>query len=287
MIYNVNKLIYNAIYRGAIMIIRSAASNSVGYNNFSVHFPNGRGHYLYVLFRSKTMLYVDGEYILVQAGTGVFYDKNQFQSYYGCGEAEFNHDYVFFDLSNDIEKIVFSNIPLGKPIFHVNSAYITSIISLIEQEKYLPSHNAQDILSSLGLAFLYKAGEEINDLSVENNSRYSQYAVFYRLRDDIYKKPAFDWSIEYAANKLFLSRFYFQSLYKQFFKTTFQKDLICARISLAKKLLLYGNNKIYEIAQMCGYKNVEHFTRQFRKQVGVTPREFKKELIIQKSSAIK
>ncbi len=261
------------------MIIRSAASSSVGYKNFSVHFPKGRGHYLYVLFRSKTMLYVDGEYIPVQAGTGIFYDKNQFQSYYGCDETEFNHDYVFFDLDNEIEKNVFSNIPLGKPMFHVNSTYITNIISLIEQEKYLPSQNAKDILSSLGLAFLYKASEEIDDLSDNDSRRYNQYAAFYRLRDDIYKKPALNWSIEYAANKLFLSRFYFQSLYKQFFKTTFQKDLICARISRAKKLLLYSNNKIYEIAEMCGYKNVEHFTRQFRKQVGVTPKEFKNKYI--------
>ena len=279
MIYNVNKLIYNAIYGSAIMIIRSAASGTIEHENFSVHFPKGRGHYLYVLFHSKTMLYVDGEYIKVQAGTGIFYDKHQPQSYYGCGETEFNHDYVFFDLNNEIEKNVFSNIPLGKPMFHINAAYITNIISLIEQEKYLPSHNAEGILSSLGLAFLYKASEEIDNLPVEDNRRYNQYEVFYHLRDDIYKKPAFDWSIEYAANKLFLSRFYFQSLYKQFFKTTFQNDLICARISLAKKLLLYSNNKIYEIAEMCGYKNVEHFTRQFKKQVGVTPREFKNKYI--------
>lgn len=260
------------------MIIISTASGSAGPKDFSVHFPKGRGYYLYVLFRSETMLYVDGEYIPVQAGTGIFYDKNQFQSYYGCGETEFNHDYVFFDLNNEIEEKVFSNIPLGKPIFHVDSAYISNIILLIEQEKYLPSHNAEDILSSLGLAFLYKAGEEINDLSACNNKRHNQYEVFYRLRNDIYKDPDFNWSIEYATRKLFLSRFYFQSLYKQFFKTTFQNDLICARISSAKKLLLYSDNKIYEIAEMCGYKNVEHFTRQFRKQVGVTPREFKNQM---------
>ena len=257
------------------MRVISAASGSVERKDFSVHFPNGRRYYLYVHFRSKTMLYVDGKYIPVQAGTGIFYDRNQFQSYYGCDEAEFNHDYVFFDLNNEIEKNLFSNIPLGKPMLHVNSAYITNIISLIEQEKYIPSQNAEDILSALGLAFLYKAAAEINALSSEYSRRYNQYTAFYRLRDDIYKNPAFDWSIEYAAGKLFLSKFYFQNLYKQFFKTTFQKDLICARIGSAKKLLLYSNNKIYEIAEMCGYKNIEHFTRQFKKEVGVTPKEFK------------
>lgn len=261
------------------MRIVSAASGSVGDKNFSVHFPKGRGYYLYILFRSKTMLYVDGKYIPVQAGTGIFYDKNQFQSYYGCDETEFNHDYISFDLNSESEKSVFSNIPLGKPMFHIDATYITNLIALIEQEKYLPSHNAEGILSALGLALLYKAGEKIDALSVEDNRRNSQYAAFYRLRDDIYKKPAFDWSIEYAANKFYLSRFYFQNLYKQFFEITFQKDLICARISLAKKLLLYSNHKICEIAGMCGYKNAEHFTRQFTKQVGVTPREFRNKAV--------
>ena len=257
------------------MIILSVASNSVEAKNFRVDFPNGRGHYLYVLFRSKTMLYVDGDEIPVQAGTGIFYDKTQAQSYSGCDETEFRHDYVFFDLSNEIEATAFSMLPLGKPLFHVDPAYLSNLIALIEQEKYLPSQNATDILNSLGLAFLYKAGEEIRTFSPENNRRYHQYAALYRLRDDIYKKPALDWSIESVAHQLFLSRFYFQSLYKLFFKTTFQKDLIGARISSAKKLLLYSNHKIYEIAELCGYKNVEHFTRQFKSQVGITPREFK------------
>ena len=257
------------------MRIISVASGSTGEKDFRVHFPKGRGCYLYILFRSKTMLFVEGEYIPVQPGTGVFYDKNQFQSYYGCDETEFNHDYVSFDLNSEEEERILSDIPLGKPMFHVDAAYITGLIALIEQERYLPSRNAKRILSSLGIALLYKAGEREDGLSVADNRRNSQYAAFFRLREEIYKNPAFDWSIEYGANALFLSRFYFQKLYKQFFAVTFQTDLIRARISQAKKLLLYANHKIGEIAGLCGYKNVEHFTRQFTKQTGVTPRAYR------------
>ena len=120
-----------------------------------------------------------------------------------------------------------------------------------------------------------RRGGGVEVLSIADSRRNSQYAAFYRLREGIYKNPAFDWSIEYGAKELFLSRFYFQKLYKQFFGATFQLDLICARIGQAKKLLLDSNHKICEIATMCGYKNVEHFTRQFAKQVGVTPREYR------------
>lgn len=257
------------------MRILSAASGSVGDKNFRVHFPEGRESYLYILFRTKTMLYVEDKYIPVQAGTGILYDKNQRQSYYGCDETEFNHDYISFDLSSESEKSILSDIPMGKPIFQVDAAYITNLIALIEQEQYLPSNNAKNVLSSLGLALLYKVGGRNDGASATDNRRNSQYAAFYRLRDEIHKKPAFDWSIENASKEFFLSRFYFQKLYKQFFEVTFQRDLIAARVSLAKKLLLYTNRKICEIADMCGYKNAEHFTRQFTKQVGVTPREFR------------
>lgn len=257
------------------MVIYSAACGSAEDKNFRVHFPNGRGFYLYILFRSKTMLYVDGEYIPVEAGTGIFYDRSQCQSYFGCDETEFYHDYVAFELTSEQTKSVFANIPTGKPIFYGDAGYITKLIALIEQEKYLPSPNAEDILSALGLALFYRAGEQVAALSPKDKRRNSQYAAFYRLREEIYKKPAFDWSIDYGAKGFFLSRFYFQKLYKQFFGITFQKDVISARISLAEKLLLYSDHKIVEIAEMCGYKNPEHFTRQFAEQVGFTPREFR------------
>lgn len=48
------------------------------------------------------------------------------------------------------------------------------------------------------------------------------------------------------------------------------------RIELAKELLLYSDYTISDIAIQTGYPNFSHFSKQFRKFVGCTPNEFRK-----------
>lgn len=48
------------------------------------------------------------------------------------------------------------------------------------------------------------------------------------------------------------------------------------RIELAKELLLYSEYSISDIAIQTGYPNFSHFSKQFRKFVGCTPNEFRK-----------
>ncbi|MNO02671.1 transcriptional activator FtrA [compost metagenome] len=53
-------------------------------------------------------------------------------------------------------------------------------------------------------------------------------------------------------------------------------DVIQCRIRLAKEKLIYGPQRIADIAALCGYTNVEHFSRQFRQLTGQSPRTFRK-----------
>ena len=51
-------------------------------------------------------------------------------------------------------------------------------------------------------------------------------------------------------------------------------DLIEARIEKAKTLLTNEALQIQHVAEMCGFSNISHFTRYFKKQCGCTPREY-------------
>ena len=75
-----------------------------------------------------------------------------------------------------------------------------------------------------------------------------------------------------------LSPSYFQNLYKQIFGISATNDVIRARIANAKSMLNYSSYKISTIAEECGYKNVEHFIRQFKKHEGYTPNKYRNKL---------
>lgn len=49
------------------------------------------------------------------------------------------------------------------------------------------------------------------------------------------------------------------------------------RISNSKLLLLNEDHKVYEIAQMVGYSNVDYFHKKFKKYVGMSPAEYRKQ----------
>lgn len=49
------------------------------------------------------------------------------------------------------------------------------------------------------------------------------------------------------------------------------------RIDHSKQLLLENNLKVYEVAERVGYKNVDYFHKKFKKYVGISPAEFRKE----------
>jgi AraC-type DNA-binding domain-containing proteins len=57
---------------------------------------------------------------------------------------------------------------------------------------------------------------------------------------------------------------------------TFSEYLTGIRMLKARELLKTTNFKIYEIAEMVGYNNVEHFTRMFKKIHEVTPLQYRK-----------
>lgn len=49
------------------------------------------------------------------------------------------------------------------------------------------------------------------------------------------------------------------------------------RIERSKELLLENRLKVYEIAEQVGYKNVDYFHKKFKKYVGISPAEFRKQ----------
>ncbi|WP_246188413.1 response regulator transcription factor [Metabacillus lacus] len=89
-----------------------------------------------------------------------------------------------------------------------------------------------------------------------------------------------DITLQDIAEKFYLSREYISRRFKQEFGETITDCLLNIRIEKAKELLKNPHLKVYEVAFEVGYQNEKYFSKVFKKQVGLTPNEYRSRLPI-------
>ena len=94
----------------------------------------------------------------------------------------------------------------------------------------------------------------------------------------IQEHQAEDLTLGQVARSANASTFYFCKLFKKATGLQFTKYLARVRIEKAKNLLLNPNLRISEIAYACGFQSLTHFNRVFKKIVGQSPTEYRKQL---------
>ena len=82
-------------------------------------------------------------------------------------------------------------------------------------------------------------------------------------------------SLNDAAAAAMLSPNYLAHLLKKQTDRTFTELVTERRLERAKELLLTSSTRIGDIALQCGFSDADYFSRRFRQQIGVTPRQFR------------
>ncbi len=82
-------------------------------------------------------------------------------------------------------------------------------------------------------------------------------------------------SLDMLSKVVGFSKTYFSKVFTEETGDNFITYLTNVRIEEAKKLLINTDMKIYEICEKVGYPNIEHFSRTFKKIVGVSPLQYK------------
>ena len=67
----------------------------------------------------------------------------------------------------------------------------------------------------------------------------------------------------------------FERQFLRSFHATPQKYLRKLRLRIASRALLYSKEPLADVAMACGFGDQSHFTREFRRQFGFTPREYR------------
>ena len=85
-------------------------------------------------------------------------------------------------------------------------------------------------------------------------------------------------SLETLARELAYNKKYLSSLFKKYLNMGFSEYLTLLRIQEARSLMEQGYTSVKDIAYRCGYDDTAYFSRVFKKQTGLSPREYILEL---------
>ncbi len=111
------------------------------------------------------------------------------------------------------------------------------------------------------------------DVALEGKSKYVKEAL--RYIDRHYGDP--DISVSSVARSLGISEGHLSHEFKKETSRTLGSYLTDCRIHAAMELLRDCRNKVYEVAERVGYRDITYFSATFKKVVGMTPSEFQKQ----------
>jgi len=77
------------------------------------------------------------------------------------------------------------------------------------------------------------------------------------------------------ADSVYITPNYMNSVFKKKFGTTVGQYITAVRINSAKELIMDRSIKLSEVAEMVGYNDAGYFTKVFRKNVGVSPKDYR------------
>ena len=80
------------------------------------------------------------------------------------------------------------------------------------------------------------------------------------------------------SERFYLSREYISRRFKQQYGVNLSEYVLTIRMNEAKRLLGTSRQRIYEVAQAVGFSDDKYFRKVFKKQVGVTPNEFREQV---------
>ncbi len=97
-----------------------------------------------------------------------------------------------------------------------------------------------------------------------------------RLADDMQRNPGSCWSPSILGKKLHCSPDYCIRLFKKFLDITPGELLQQYRIDHARHMLRFSSYSIGDIAEILGYSDIFHFSKQFKKRLGKSPSAYRR-----------
>ncbi|MBE6762025.1 MAG: helix-turn-helix transcriptional regulator [Ruminococcaceae bacterium] len=234
---------------------------------------NNLSCYLLMHFKNDFFIVVNGKKIDGKAGDFVLHSPN---GSYAHGSRTVNEGFIndWFLFSADENDLDFlKGLPYDKPISNGDAKCFSKFLSEIINENIRNDKFSPHLISNLifHMLCMVKRTEAENNICELNNVAYRE---MHQIRLHIHKHCDEKLNLKSMAKATGYSVSHFCALYKKLFSTSPIDDLLNARLEMAKKLLTLRNHKISEIADLCGFSSIYHFSKFFKNKTGKNPSEY-------------
>ena len=241
--------------------------------NFQLVRPKGYPEYTFLHFLTPVTLHLQGSLIEVNAGGCIFFPPEMPQSF--TAQRALVHDWFHAtaELGIFLERY---GLPQGQVFYPTEDTFITDLLQKMEREYFSEHAHKEILLDGYLQELLILLSRQADTASPPPKS--TELLPIREIRQRILSLPAHRWTVEEMSALAGLSTSRFHAVYKALFGISPMQDLIEARTECAKNcLLLQPDASLSEIAETLGYNDQFHFIRQFRKETGMTPGQFRKE----------
>ncbi len=146
---------------------------------------------------------------------------------------------------------------------------------------YLDCKDCQDYLSNT----IFSSPKDIIDISVNQwywqnpfNADKKEYQIIFDIKEIIDQEFKNHLSVDELIKKISKNNQNINYLLKNKIGLTIKKLEVNKRLIEDQKLIAFTNNSIKQIAYEQGYKDVAYFNKNFKKNTGITPSEFRDQI---------
>ena len=138
---------------------------------------------------------------------------------------------------------------------------------------YLPAIMEISDIPSMRMWFVEKIGAASRNVSTKASEK--SLGAVEAAKAYIQANYSRDISLDDVSREVNISPYYFSKIFKEDVGEGFVEYLTKIRMDKAKELLTTTEYSMKEICSMVGYADPNYFSRTFKKNVGVTPTEYK------------
>ncbi len=226
-------------------------------------------HDWWLLLHTKTCaVFYDGDDCISAPPNSAILIPPHTPARYSAATSDFCNSFIRF--YTDESFVTNAKMPVGRPFLIRSPENLVMLFRMLSTEHYLGSENKNQCILLLMRLIMLKLSESVAKTDMMEIER-----ELNNLRYEIQMKPGYPWTVTEMAKKMHISSGYLQSVYKKQFGISCMQDVLQKRINLAKDYLVSTKYQIQQISSLCGYQSSEHFCRQFKDIVGISPSAYR------------